>query len=434
MIRSKTQKGPYMKYILTSILIQQFLFTSCTLPSKRGTVSKETINSSRHLDAPYVLMISIDGYRSDYTKKYKPNFISSLANKGLVADGLIPIFPSKTFPNHFSIITGLTAEKHGIVANRFYDPKRKEYYILGNSKVTQDGSWYGGEPLWIATAKEGMISASYFWVGSDANIQNMHPTYYYDYAHNTPHDQRIDQVVRWFKLPKEKRPHFVTLYFSDVDSAGHHYGPDHEKVNLAIKKVDASIEKMMNELDQLNLPLNIVLVSDHGMKAIAPNGSLFLSDYTKHAESSIIQGQGAMMMIYEKNKIIRQKIYNDLKKVKLIKTYKKGELPPELGYTHHERIGDLILVVPPGNYLYKRPIVSGVPLKKASGGTHGYDPRDTKEMNGIFYAKGPNILPNKKIKSFKNIHIYPFIMNILNLKIKTKIDGSAKVLAPYLVK
>jgi len=385
--------------------------------------SNQPIKKSKiHKQAPYVIMLSIDGYRHDYNKIYSPPTLLQIQQYGASAEGLIPVFPTKTFPNHYSIATGLTAESHNLVANRFYNKLSKEVYKLSDRNAVEDGKWYGGEPIWITAKKQGMITASYFWVGSEANISNMRPDYYKRYNHSTPNEVRVDQVIDWLELPEEKRPNLILMYFSDVDSAGHKYGPKSLEVKEAVFHIDEMIKRLQKGIIKTNLPVNLVIVSDHGMTEIGKNHLIYLNDIIKKNKKIKILGRGSHSNIYIEDKKLLEETYNKLKKAKHLDVYKKNEVPKRLSYSKSNMIGDLVISVHPPYYMF---LSKG--KKKIKGGTHGYDIKYSKDMNGIFYAKGPNI-NSKKIDSFSNIHIYPFIAELLNLKINHKIDGSIDVL------
>jgi alkaline phosphatase D len=370
-------------------------------------------------------MISIDGYRHDYTKLFSPPNMTRLMQGGTWAKGLIPVFPSLTFPNHYSIVTGVRADKHGIVSNEFYDPKRAARYKLSDRIAVRDGTWYGGEPLWIAASKQGMVSASYFWVGSDANIQETYPTYYFDYNGSVSNDDRIDQVLNWLKLPDANRPHLILSYFSDVDSAGHKYGPDSKEVKEAVLGIDRSIGRLLDGLETIDLPVNIIVVSDHGMAPIKEK--IYLSDYID-LDGIRVEGKGAHSLLYIEDEEIREQAYKGLKKVPHLTVSKPSELPAEYGYTKNPRVGDIVLNADESYYIELiHPLVAS-----NQGVTHGYNPKTTPSMQGIFYAKGPNIKGLGEFKSFDNIHIYPFVMTLLGLSIDTVIDGQKSVLAPLI--
>src|SRR5579863_3743282 len=202
------------------------LFLSLCLAAQVITVDHGP-NAAAQQSRPYVVMVSLDGFRYDYARKDGAKHLLALGKEGAVAaEGMIPAYPSLTFPNHYTLVTGLYPEHHGIVANNFYDPARKERYSYTNPATSHDGSWYGGEPLWVLAEKQGMRTACFFWPGSEAAIEGVRPTYYMKYDSKFPNEKRVEQVLDWLKLPEAQRPHFITLYFSLTDSRGHEYGPE----------------------------------------------------------------------------------------------------------------------------------------------------------------------------------------------------------------
>ena len=199
-------------------------------------------NSAQQMAKPYVILVSLDGFRYDYAKRYHAEHLLALGAEGASApEGMLPSYPSITFPNHYTIVTGLYPEHHGIVANSFYDPARKETYNYHDRQSVGDGTWYGGTPLWVLAEQQGMRSASFFWVGSEADIQGVRPTYYLKFDASFPNQKRVEQVLAWLHLPPEQRPHMITLYFSDTDTAGHRYGPDSPQVAEAVHELDGEI-------------------------------------------------------------------------------------------------------------------------------------------------------------------------------------------------
>lgn len=418
-----------------SLLLTTFLI-GCSSVVKTDPNGIQT-NNEKAMKAPYVIMISIDGFRHDYIKKYRPPFLSSVVKKGIQAKSLTSIFPSKTFPNHYALVTGLYAENHGLVANRFYDPETGEDYQLGNSKVTTDGKWYGGSPLWLSVRDQGMLSSSFFWVGSDANINGHYPNYYVPYDGSIKNRKRVEQTLEWLKLPEEKRPHYLTLYFSDVDSAGHRYGPDSEQVKEAIYRVDAEIAFLAEKAKELKLPINYVIVSDHGMKAIDNDRKVYLRDYI-NIDKARFKERGPITLIYMKDKKDLKSYKKSLKKVPHTKIYERHELPKRFHYSKNPRSGDLILLADPGAYIYPQRVKPKKGKHKGkghySGGTHGYDPspKVTPDMGGIFLSFGPNVRRKGFIETFENIHVYPYVMSLLGLEVKKKIDGKKEVLLRYI--
>src|SRR5579862_206583 len=220
-------------------------------------------NAASQRSKHYVVLVSLDGFRYDYAKKYGATHLLAIAAHGAsVPDGMIPSYPSLTFPNHYTLVTGLYPEHHGIVGNQFYDPARNERYTFTDPKTATDGSWYGGTPLWSLAEKQGMRTACFFWPGSEAKIAGERPSYYLHFDNKFPDEQRIDQVIAWLRLPPAQRPHFITLYYSDVDHAGHEFGPDAPQTAAAVHHLDALMGTLEKDLNALHLPIDLIVVSD----------------------------------------------------------------------------------------------------------------------------------------------------------------------------
>jgi alkaline phosphatase D len=366
---------------------------------------------------PYVILVSLDGFRYDYAEKYQAKNLLAIRDAGASAKALIPSFPSVTFSNHLSIITGLYPEHHGIVMNRFYDPARDAEY--SNSKTAPDGSWYSGKPLWVLAEQQHVKSASMFWPASDAEIDGTRPSYWSPYDGAFPDEQRVQRALDWLKLPEAERPHFITVYFSDVDTAGHNYGPDSEEVRHAVGKLDAMVGNLWRGIKDTSLPVDLIVVSDHGMQSVS--GTINLSDYADLSKVRVIN-EGPFAMIYAHD----QNIYNALKnKSPDFDVYWRTETPKHLHFNENPRSGDILVLLNKPMSLINNP-----PPQTLNPGRHGFDPDHFETMRGIFYAIGPNIRPHTKIKPFVNVNIYPFIAEILGLKITKPIDGRQKVLQP----
>jgi predicted AlkP superfamily pyrophosphatase or phosphodiesterase len=385
---------------------------------------------------PHLVLISIDGYRHDYTKMYKPTNLMKFRDSGSSATALQPIYPTKTFPNHYSIITGMYAGNHGIIGNGFYSPKRKEHYNAFKKEFGGDGTWYGGEPFWMVARKQGLITASYFWVGSDANIKNMPPNYFFAYDGFISNQTRVSQVIDWLKMPEDKRPRFITLYFSDVDTAGHIHGPNSQVVGSAIRRVDKAIGNYLKQISKLDIPINTIIVSDHGMQELDPNKIIYLSDYLdiksyKDNKDIILSGKGTQTHLFLTKFKDENFIYNKLKKIKNATVYLKKDIPENFHIKNSERVGDIIIDANAPYYIKLDRSPSKRSFKK---GTHGFDPFKTKTMNGIFYAKGPQIKSGEVVSTFENVHIFPFMAQILGIKSPDFIDGKIDALKTLIKK
>ncbi len=381
---------------------------------------------------PYVILVSFDGFRYDYVQRLKPPHFTSFIKKGSGAKGLIPVFPSKTFPNHYSIVTGLYPGNHGLVDNYFFDQKRSELYSMKSKQTVTDPYYYQGTPLWKLAQQGGLKSASYFWVGSEIPMWGWHPDYFYPYDEAVPFDERIDKVLEWLALPENERPHFITLYFSSPDKESDDYGPFGEQTKEAVYRVDSLLGKLMEGVEKTNLPINVILVSDHGLKELEMKNDtfIFLDELLDLKNSSIkVANGGSQAHIYVRDNKQLDSLYTLLSaKKKNFRVLRQDEFPKHWHY-NNERSGDLLIVADPGHYIreYDRAKFMKNIKEGSKWGAHGYDPYLVKDMKGIFYAQGPNIKQGVEVSAFENIHVYPFIARILKLTIPP-IDGDIRVL------
>ena len=409
-------------------LICLLLLSVTTQPNFATDLTTGTTDQTPH--AP-VVMLSLDGFRHDYLGRGHSANLQQFAANGLRAEGLIPAFPTSTFPNHYSIATGMYPGSHGIIGNTFYDRSRNATYRMSNRKAVEDGSWYFGEPLWVAVEKSGAVAASFFWVGSEADIQGIRPTHYKIYDGRVANKTRVQQVLSWLQLPVQDRPRLVTLYFSDVDSAGHKFGPDSPQVNKAIAKVDRELGALLRGLAALPFEVNLIITSDHGMAGVDDHSILFLEDWIDIAawndDSEIISG-GTYAYFYSKNITLINSSKAELNNISRLELFSKGQFPEQIHLADNARTPDLIATVDaPGYLMIRRPKLNFNP----PAGAHGYRADRNSDMYGIFYAGGPGIKPGIK-PAFELIHVYPFVMALLDLPINTQIDGDPAVLAGHL--
>lgn len=385
-------------------------------------------NLPQHLAKPYVVLVSLDGFRYDYPKRYEAKNLLELAARGASApEGMIPSYPSLTFPNHYSIITGLYPEHHGIVGNNFYDSIRKQVFSYRIGGCVVDGTWYGGTPLWVLAEQQGMRTASAFWVGSEAEIQKIRPTYYLKFGAPFANDKRVEQVLAWLRLGPEQRPHFITLYFSDTDRAGHQYGPDSPQLAQAVHELDDEIGKLVAGIKQLNLRVDLFVVADHGMRNVR-GPTIHLDQYglkTTHFERIVDTS------LYPKSDDDAEKAYEELRgKSDKFLVYRRSQVPSKLHFDSNPREGDPVIVAT-GPYLFVANS-DGRTAERTPVGEHGYDPTRVPEMKAIFFAAGPDIRAGVELAPFENVNIYPLIARILGLdttKLATgPIDGKIAVL------
>ena len=371
-------------------------------------------------------MISFDGFRSDYLDWYDTPNMDNFISNGVRAEGLIPVFVSKTFPNHYSIATGLYAENHGLIGNHFYDPLLDDEYSLSDRSKVEDPKFYEGEPIWVTAEKNNIQTASYFWVGSEAPIKNTYPTRWKRYDHDFPFDSRIDSVVNWLSMPKKQRPNLCLLYFHEPDHTGHETGPKSNETAMMVTKMDSLFGILISKLDQLPIAskLNILVVSDHGMTEISSERTIDLSN---HIETSKMkqEGSGPYSLLYDMDKNEIGNIVDKLNTVPKISAYAKKDIPDRYHFKHHHRIKDVLVIADEGWYINNQAISSSSKIGAyiPKGGTHGYD-NQLKSMHALFIANGPAFKKGIKVPPFENVNIYPLICHILNIDPNKNIDGN----------
>lgn len=358
-----------------------------------------------------LLLISFDGFRADYLSKAEtPNF-DRLIKNGATAEGLIPIFPTKTFPNHYAIATGLYPENNGLVGNSMYDPEMDARYSMGNRNAVENPEWYLGEPIWNTVEKAGKKAGTMFWIGSEAPIQNMRPTHWKSYDGSIPNEARIDTVIKW--MTRENDPvDFGTLYFSFVDSQGHRYGPDSEEVIEAIKQADELVGYLMEKLEN-NESINLMIVSDHGMIEVSPDKKVVLDDFINTGEIEIISYSPALMFNVEGER--ERAVFENLKmNEENFKVYLKEDIPARYHLKDNIRVPEILMVADEGYTINTKQYFESRGANYPSGGAHGFDNANPK-MDGIFVAYGPAFKKEVKLDRFENIHLYEVMAKILNV-------------------
>ncbi len=377
---------------------------------------------------PYIIMISADGFRSDYAEKYHAENLLKYASEGVRAKDMLPSYPSITFPNHWTLMTGLYPSHHGLIDNYFYDYERKENYEASSRKTAEDGSWYGGTPLWSLAEKQGMVSASMMWVGSASDAGGKRPTYYYPYHEKFSPSEKVQKVIDWLKLPMEKRPHFIALYFPEVDASGHHFGPDSRETEEAVHSVDQAVGNLVQQVSDLGLKnVNFIFVSDHGMIKVDGEHPLEIPSLLLDKNKFDYYNSQTILRVYVKNPADIKKVYKQLKEEKTgdYEVYLDKRFPRYLHFAkrddRYNRIGPIILIP-------KAPKIFLEKGKKGPVGKHGYDPSTVPEMKATFFAWGPEFKKNLEIGEFQNVNVYPLVAGILGLKIDQPIDGKRKVL------
>ena len=388
------------------ILLLFFCFLSCVKKDNNDSKTSQT-----------VILVSMDGFRWDYQDRTDtPNF-DYLTENGVKAESYIPVFPSRTFPNHLSIVTGCYPENHGIISNRMYDEEwDAEYYIGEDSEPVTESRWYEAEPIWVTAEKQGQVTATYFWPGSEAEINGERPTYWLQYDGTVPNEDRVQQVLNWLTLPEDERPVFITLYFSDTDTWGHMYGPEAVNMDTIIQELDGYMGMLIEGLDERGLldEVNIIITSDHGMTELSRDSIIFLDDYIEVSSDSIrmIEWSPVAMILPVDSWV--DSVYNSLHEVHdNMVVYRKEDIPDRLHFSSHRRIPPIICIADEGWSITTHGYFNDHP-DAYMGGTHGYDPA-YKSMHGFFIASGPAFKDGLTVSPFQNIHTYDLIAHILAL-------------------
>ena len=374
---------------------------------------------------PTVILISLDGFRYDYLDKFKPPALERLAREGVRAKWMIPSFPTKTFPNHYTIVTGLYPAHHGIVENNVYD--NGEIFKIDDRKQVQESRWWWGEPIWVTAEKQGQIAGSYFFVGSETEIEGERPTFWRTYNGKVPPEMRIDKVLAWFDLPVAKRPTLITLYFSDTDDAGHEFGPDAEETAYAVMDVDRYIARLVEGLKRRGIErrVNIIIVSDHGMAPRDQRNAIVMDDYFDTTDKTIadpILTTGEIWQIFPKPGK-EDLVMNRLKEIKHATCWRKAQIPARFHY-EGRRVAPIICSSDEGWSMTSRKRWDETQKSDdfdKMRGAHGYDNR-VQSMQATFIGHGPAFKRGYLAEPFENIHVYELMCKILGLK-PAKNDG-----------
>jgi len=386
----------YFSYLITALLA--FLsVTRCT-----------SVRSER--EAPYVVMVSLDGFRWDYDSIYGTPVLDDIADKGVMAVRLIPSFPTKTFPNHYAIATGLYPDHNGIVNNSFYAPDLDLVYRIGDRAMVSNGAFYGGEPIWITARKAGLKTASFYWVGSEAPIMGIQPDFWKPFDEEVAFSDRVDTILTWLSLPELKRPHLVTLYFEEPDAVSHVYGPLSSETGAVVRSLDSLMGVLREGISKLPhaKKINLIVLSDHGMAEIDTSRYNYVFDTLPQTMVKRIYG-GSPVWAIEPAEGKTDSVLYYINIQYGMKAYRREELPAHLHYGTHPRVPAVVLIADPGWVAGLRPKPSGY-----NRGDHGYDWK-FRDVHSIFYAEGPAFRKGFTVDTLYNVDVYNIISGILNL-------------------
>jgi len=373
---------------------------------------------------PLTILVSIDGFRADYLDRPVAPRLQALARGGARA-AMRPSFPSITFPNHYTLVTGLRPDRNGIIGNSFEDPAKPDVKF---SMTSTDPKWWAqAEPLWITAEKAGIATATMFWPGSNVVFNKLRPRDWWTYAKENPEAQRVDAVIDWLRRPAATRPRFVTLYFDTVDTAGHDFGPDDPRTDAAIAKVDTQIGRLVDGVAALGVTANYIIVADHGMARIDPAKAIALWKIVKPRDGRIVYS-GAVAAIAPQPGRERQ-----LAKVLLaphdgMTCMRKADVPARLHYGSNPRVPAFICIADIGQYMLGKEFPADDPFD--SLGAHGYDPAN-REMDALFVANGPAFRAGTTLPAFDNVDVYPLVARLIGITPRAS-DGDAAVFVPAL--
>ncbi len=370
-------------------------------------------------DEPIVVMIGVDGLRWDALDRYEAPAMQALAERGVRPEAMIPVMPSVTFTNFYSIATGLYPEDHGMTSNAPYDRSYGEGFV--NPMGAQEERWWDGEPIWITAERQGLPSSIMFWLGSEVEFEGDRPTRWTPYEHDRDYGERVEEVLGWFDGPEDERPRFAAVYFDAVDTNGHRYGPDTPEVGEAIARVDGHIADLLAGLEARGLMerTNVIVVSDHGMARVEDDQVIHFDDFIDLDSVYVpeIEGRGGngyrpFLNVYGEPEAI-EAAYQGLQGAHPnMRAWKRGEMPEHFRFDHPERGPDLFILADAGWTMSARDLPMGSPWR--SIGVHGYDPLDPL-MGAGFIAAGPAFPEGARPAAFENVNVYLLIACILGL-------------------
>jgi predicted AlkP superfamily pyrophosphatase or phosphodiesterase len=365
-----------------------------------------------------VILVSIDGFRADYLDRGLTPTLSFIADHGVKA-AMRPAFPSLTFPNHYTLVTGLYPDHHGIVDNTMNDPSVSDHrFTLSDPYATGDRKWWDqATPLWVTAQRQGLHAATMFWPGSDADIQGVRPDHWEKFNKNMLYVDRVDTVLGWLDLPADQRPRLLTLYFDHVDDAGHRSGPESTDVNDALAEADAIIGRLLKGIGARGLAdqTDVIIVADHGMIGVSPERAYFIDDYISAGGYSTTGG-GAMIGVTPRpghEQEVAAALLTPKRAMEHMVCRRKEDMPERLHYGSNARIPPLLCLADPGWTVEMAPR-EGKGNAHPHKGTHGYD-NQAPEMAALFIAAGPAFKQGLVHPAFDNVDVYPLMAKVLGL-------------------
>ena len=362
---------------------------------------------------PPLILISIDGFRADYLKRGLTPTLRALANDGVRATAMHPSFPSLTFPNHYTLVTGLRPDRHGIVNNTMEDdriqPDRR--FTLGTYEAVSDPRWWNeATPIWVTAKQAGLRTGTLFWPGSETAIQGVRPDLWMHFDAAVTPEQRVDILLDWLALPPDKRPEFLTLYFDAVDHEGHLHGPDSPEVDAALRRTDAALARLVAGLKALGLAesANLIVVADHGMAPTSADRAVFIEDAQAGPVHVVTVGSSMGVAADPEggeaalDRLVAWRAGH-------ARCRRKRDLPPALHYGANARVPAVVCIADPGWLVLSR---DGD--HRVLAGEHGYDPASPL-MDALFVAHGPAFRRGYVQPAFDNVDVYPLMAHVLGI-------------------
>jgi predicted AlkP superfamily pyrophosphatase or phosphodiesterase len=359
----------------------------------------------------YVVLVSLDAFRWDYSKLYNTPNLNKLAKDGVNAERMISAFPTVTFPNHYSIATGLYPDHHGLINNNFPASDLGLFYRMGDRAAVENPSFYGGEPVWVTAEKQGVRAASFFWVGSEAPVGGVQPEYWKKYDESITFEARIDTVIKWLAYPREKRPELVTLYFDEPDAISHDFGPVSAETGKVVHRLDSLMGVLRKKLSELPdaKKINLIILSDHGMAPVSSEKYVNLKALVPERMIASISGGNPVYLI-NPSEGKKDSVLYLLNRARGLKAWNKSEVPAKWHYGTNPRIPAIVVVADSSWSIGTRS--DGSSIRR---GAHGYDNLNS-DMFSIFYASGPCFRRNYRFR------VYNLICKILDIR-PAKNDG-----------
>ncbi|HEV2985389.1 MAG TPA: ectonucleotide pyrophosphatase/phosphodiesterase [Vicinamibacterales bacterium] len=386
---------------LRQLAVLLALVLACAAPAPRGPAG----------EPPILILVSFDGWRWDYVERQPAPNLRALAARGVRATAMIPSFPVLTFPNHYTIATGLYPEHHGIVGNNIRAASMPDRFTM-SSATARDGRWWGGEPVWVSAIRQGLRAATLFWPGTEAMIDGVRPTYWKPFDNNLGTLERVDQVLAWLALPAAEQPSFVSLYFEEVDTAGHDFGPDSPELAAAAAHLDRALGALVAGVHRLGLDdrTTLVVVSDHGMTPTSYDRVIYLDSLIDMSTVDVLEYGSTLQLNPLDGDVVGlyRRLYGKHPKLAI---YKRQDVPKRLHFSDNDRIPAIVGIPADG---WSATTGQRLVTEELHVGAHGYEPT-TADMGALFVAAGPSLRPGLVVKPFENVHVYDLLCRILRI-------------------